>query len=257
MPAGALNWPGPGPESPHDSRYTPSGSNFWTRALPRSVTYTLPSPSTAADWGLTKWPGSRPDWPHVARCGWLVLPPAPAASGAAPHSARSAASAAAAASMGRGRRSGPGPRAGPSPPPLRAVQDFNAPCRGIRNTGGLSVFVDNLVNFIAHGDGGRPRPPAPRPPHHPSSPTHPPAPPPPAARPPARPPMPLPHSRAAAAHAPAAGARPPAWTGGWHPGGAARCGYSLSVPRMALTSSSPAWAEPWIECRTPPHAGSY
>ena len=85
----------------------------------------MPAPSTAADWGLTKWPGSRPDWPQDAMYWWLVLPAAPAASGAAAHSARSTARAAAGAS-----RAAVAPEPWAPLPPFRAVQGLNANLSG-------------------------------------------------------------------------------------------------------------------------------
>ena len=142
MPSGALNCQAPSPEPPHESRYAPPGPNFWTRALPRSVTYTLPSPSTAAAWGFTKLPGSRPDWPQDVENGWLELPAAASAQGAAPPAASRAAAAAAGASRAAAAARAP-------PRPLRSGVAISARLAAWGILGACQYLSARLSNFLA------------------------------------------------------------------------------------------------------------
>src|SRR5689334_25027645 len=64
MPAGPLNCPSPPPGPPHVVMSVPTSSNFWTRLLPRSVTYTWPAPSVATQPGPWNWPSPLPCVPH-------------------------------------------------------------------------------------------------------------------------------------------------------------------------------------------------
>src|SRR5579862_8988898 len=65
MPAGLLNCPSPLPALPHVVMSVPTSSNFWTRLLPRSVTYTWPAPSVATQPGCWNWPAPAPRLPHI------------------------------------------------------------------------------------------------------------------------------------------------------------------------------------------------
>src|SRR5579862_1917677 len=64
MPAGLLNCPSPLPALPHVVMSVPTSSNFCTRLLPRSVTYTWPAPSVVTQPGPWNWPSSLPCVPH-------------------------------------------------------------------------------------------------------------------------------------------------------------------------------------------------
>src|SRR5690348_4777498 len=66
MPAGPLNSPSPLPGPPHAVTNVPNSSNFWTRLLLRSVTYTWPAPSVATQPGPWNSPSPLPCVPHSA-----------------------------------------------------------------------------------------------------------------------------------------------------------------------------------------------
>src|SRR2546422_1917168 len=65
MPHGELNWPSPFPREPNFMRKLPSfPSNFWTRWLFVSTTYTSPFASHAMPIGLWKFPFAVPKHPQ-------------------------------------------------------------------------------------------------------------------------------------------------------------------------------------------------